>query len=611
MGLGLLPEPAPLRPEAATSQDGRVTLPMMICGAALLLFGVVKEGLGLAAQDFPLASAALLVTGTLSVCFVLFWNSHSLLRAQLRRLELERAQANRKQEEAAAAAHENARLLATMSHEIRTPLNGVIGMLGLLLDTELTAEQKNYAGIAHASGRTLLSIVDEILDRAKSEARNSEKTERVEIIPLIENVTELLAPRAHAKNIEISSHVAPDVPRHAPLRDLHLRQVLFNLAGNAIKFTQQGGIEIAVSRLSDAEFQIIIRDSGIGMTDQELARVFDAFQQANDETSRRFGGTGLGLHISRQLVAAMKGRLNVQSEPGRGTTFTLVLPTGAEPAEQPSPLLKGRRYALALAPGFAASHMCQSLAELGAETFNLETSPDAVRKAVQNLPAGTSIICDKTTADLLAAEVKSLERDTPRKVLPHLWIMIHPEDRRAMRHLLALPDTGYLVKPVRRSTLITQLTDSDHVQLAAATQQLRGVSRQQTAMRKMRLLLVDDTPVNAMLAKAMLAKEGHETVAVNSGRAALDLLAADRAFDLMLLDIEMAGLDGHETARALRAMEQQQGLAALPILALTAHVRPEDVEACLASGMDGHLAKPFDRQDLQDALRALARPQAA
>ena len=230
------------RAASATAHDGLVTWPLMAIAAVALMFSVFNTAIRLAADEQLFWAASVLVLGTLVTAVAVMWNLNATLRAENQRLKRDTRASSQLM-----SVTESRHMMAHMGHEIRTPLNGVIGMLGLLLETQLTPEQKNYAGIAHGSGRTLLSILDEMLDRAKSEELQPTTHNSVELAAVIENVTELLAPRAHAKSIEISSFIAADVPQRLPFRDLHIRQILFNLAGNAIKFTAQGGISIRAS----------------------------------------------------------------------------------------------------------------------------------------------------------------------------------------------------------------------------------------------------------------------------------------------------------------------------------------------------------------------------
>jgi signal transduction histidine kinase/CheY-like chemotaxis protein len=547
----------------------------------------------------------LLAGGTVAALALSYFTLKSAHGAQMHRLLAAMAAEQQARAEAEMALREKTRLLATVSHEIRTPLNGVIGMLGLLLETPLSLEQRNYAATANSSGRILLSIVDEILDTAKTQATQNDHSGRIDLVSVLENVAELLAPRAHAKGIEISCHVALDVPPEIPGDDLRLRQVLFNLAGNAIKFTASGGVALE-ARIEDGTALVIdVWDTGIGMTTDEAQRVFREFTQANAETQRRFGGTGLGLSISASLVEAMGGSLRLSSSPGKGSKFTLRFPlpedaAAPEPAPQP---LSERHFHLALKPGIFSNHLARGLEELGARTSWISSARNfATLLADKN--GQCDIIADSLQAATLLRWARRGKKNRPSS-LHNIWVLLKADERREYRQLLQAPFAGYLLNPLRRTTILAQLGGVP--QPTHAAQQAPTAARQPAA-RKLNVLLAEDNPVNALLARTLLERLGHSVTLVGDGEAALAKLDDGHDFDLCLLDMEMPGLGGLSTTRQIRQREEKAGGPRLAILALTANARPEDVASCLASGMDGHLSKPFDQLDIDEKINSLNFP---
>ena len=519
-------------------------------------------------------------------------------------------------EAAEAASHAKSSFLARMSHEIRTPMNGVLGMTELLLETGLTATQRKYAETVQRSGKNLLGIINDLLDFSKIEAGKLELEHiDMDVRRTVEDIVELLAERAHSKGLDLACSIPADLPTLVKGDPLRLGQILTNLLGNAIKFTEQGSVLIRVDSVADTAGDVTLRfevaDTGPGISQSAQARIFEEFSQADGSTTRKHEGSGLGLAISKQLVEMMGGRIQVQSELGAGSTFSFTARFDKQAeATVPAPatpigLLTGVRVLILEASSTQRGILHAQMTNWQMSIRLAETPKQAIELLAE--AAQRSVPYDMAVIDFGLPGLDAYElarRIRARADIGKVRLVMLTRRHADIHAAHAAGFNACAVKPLRQTTLYETLVNvmSGRPQEALAPRATPLPAAETPSAVRGNILLVEDNVINQQVALGILQISGYSVTVVNNGREALDAYAQG-GFDLILMDCHMPEMDGFEATRAIRQLERGSKVRRIPIIALTANAMSHDREECLDAGMDDHLSKPFNMLALQELLK--------
>ena len=513
------------------------------------------------------------------------------LQETLETIEIQNVELDLARKEALKASRSKSEFLANMSHEIRTPLNGIIGYTSLMLEGELKPQQREYLTTIEKSAQGLMSLLNDILDFSRLEAGKLElDNSRLNLHSVIDDVLSIMAPAACHKSLELVSFIYNDTPDDIMGDRQRLSQILINLVSNAIKFTNNGSVAVRVMLEHKDDNNLItlkftVTDTGTGMTPEQHSRLFQAFSQADSSRSRKAGGAGLGLAISKSLVEQMQGEIGLDSDLGRGSSFWFTIRSHAadNKAVKKAPSATKRSVLLYEPQELSRLAITHQLERLNCVVTPLRHRQDITRQLKSNQFDLTIISQEDRSLTTVLTEAAELSENTP--------VMVLTTTSSTDEHPDVLPDkVSTLSKPVGQQRLLVALTDID-----AGRRFKRSLNNQNPPQTKQSILVVDDNPVNVKLLKTMLSNMGQSVKTASSGFEAIKLCQST-LFDLILMDVQMPGMDGIETTRQIRAMEHTG--SSLPIIAVTAHALPDEKKLILQNGLNDYMTKPVNARQL-------------